>query len=134
MGKTILAIVCVFVARTLMNMLFYGMLAADHFKELQAAHPGIFREVVPAYVATDLVFAVIFVSFLGKILATFGGGVAGGVKIGIYVALLGAVLGDVYMYFGVTYMSPGMVVADMAYGLIAHAILGAIGGLLLSRK
>ncbi|MCC6585111.1 MAG: hypothetical protein IT168_00200 [Bryobacterales bacterium] len=134
MGKTILAIVCVFVARTVMNMLFYGMLAADHFKALQAAHPGIFREVIPAYVITDLIFAAIFVTFLGKVLTTFGGGAGGGVKIGIYVALLGVVLGDVYMYYGVTYMTPGMTATDMAYGLIAHAIQGALGGLILSRR
>ena len=134
MGRMILAVIAVFVTRDVLNVLFYGVLSAEQFKALQAAHPGIFREVVPAYVATDLIFAIIFVLFLMKVLPTFGGGLGGGVKAGIYVALLGAVLGDVYMYYGVTYMTPGMLVADMVFQLVSHTIQGAVGGLLLSRK
>jgi hypothetical protein len=118
--------VAVFVVRVAMNFIFYGMLMADHFKTLQQAHPGIFRDVIPGFIGTDLIWSVIFSLLYALVGRALGSGIGAGVKLGIFVALLGQALGNLYMYFGTTYMSVGDVAGDSIYAVAAYAIQGAV--------
>ena len=54
-GRFVGASVAVFVFRTLLNYLFYGYLMHGRYEEMSTAHPGLFREVVPAFITLDLV-------------------------------------------------------------------------------
>ncbi len=56
-GRFVGASVAVFVVRTLMNFLFYGYAMRGRYEEMSAAHPGMFREVIPAYLVLDLISA-----------------------------------------------------------------------------
>ena len=51
-----------------------------------------------------------------------------GVKLGLLVAILSPVIGSLYQYFGVTYMSVGLMAAESIFQMIAHAIEGAVAG------
>src|SRR5229473_3022167 len=51
-----------------------------------------------------------------------------GVKLGLLVAVLSPVIGGLYQYFGVTYMSVGLMAAESVFQIIAHAIEGAVAG------
>ncbi|HXT20214.1 MAG TPA: hypothetical protein VN811_12250 [Thermoanaerobaculia bacterium] len=116
----------VFVVRTLLNYLFYGVLTHAQMEEMAAAHPGMFREVVPAFIALDLV-AAIFITFLVvKAAASFGGGIKAGVTVGILIAILSPVLCDLYQFFSVTYFPAGAVAVDSIFQLVSHAIQGAV--------
>jgi hypothetical protein len=128
-SRLVLAILAVFVVRTGMNASFYGYLMADHFRALQQVHPGLFREVIPGLVGTDLVWAAIFCFLFVKVGRSLGTGIGAGVTLGIFVALLGQALGNLYYFFTTTYMTPTDVVVDGIYALIAYAIQGAVAPL-----
>jgi hypothetical protein len=53
-----------------------------------------------------------------------------GVKLGLLVAVLSPVIGGLYQYFGVTYMSVGLMAAESVFQIIAHAIEGAVAGVM----
>lgn len=127
-GRLVGASLAVWIVRVLLNYLFYGVWKADDFAALNSAHPGIFREVIPAYIAADLVFAVIFVILFAKVASCLGGGVKAGVVLAIFVALLSAVLGNVYIFYSFTIYTGGMVVTDSIFQLVSHAISGALAG------
>jgi hypothetical protein len=129
-GRLLLTVLAVFVVRTSMNAVFYGSLMADQMRAMQQAHPGVFREVIPGFIGTDLVWAAVFCFLFAKVGGALGGGVGGGVKLGILVAILSQVLGNFYIFFSVTYFTPGNIVTDCVYALIAHAIQGAVAGLI----
>ena len=128
-SRLVLAILAVWVVRTGMNALFYGYVMADHFTALQQAHPGVFREVIPGLVGTDLVWAAIFCFFFAKVGRSLGTGIGAGVTLGIFVALLGQALGNLYYFFTTTYMTAGDVVIDGIYAVVAYAIQGAVAAL-----
>ena len=44
------------------------------------------------------------------------------------IAILSPVIGILYQFFGVTYLSAGMVATDMAFQVVAHMIVGAVAG------
>ena len=51
-----------------------------------------------------------------------------GVKLGLLVAVLSPVIGSLYRYFGVTYVSVGLITAESIFQMIAHSIEGAVAG------
>ena len=132
-GRWVLASVVVFVVRTLMNMAVYGYAFQGRFEEMKSAHPGIFREVIPAYITLDLIIAFLLTYMVAKAASAFGAGVKGGVALGLLVALLGPVFGGLYNYFSVTYIPSDFYAIDSVYQLVAHAIQGAVAAALYYR-
>jgi hypothetical protein len=128
MGRFLGAGIAVFVARFLMNFGFYGYFMRGRFEELASAHPGIFREVIPAYAAFDLVAALLIVYLFVKAGAAFGGGVKGGATLGVVLALLGPVLGSLYWYFSVTFYPSDLVAMETVFQIVAYAVQGAVAG------
>lgn len=125
-----IAVLGVFVVRSGLNALFYGMLMSDKMTALTEAHPGIFREVVPAYVTLDLVFAVLFTWLAVKTVAAFGGGLKGGVTLGLLIGVIGWLLPALYTYFSFTFYAPGDLVIECLFALVSSAISGALAVLL----
>ena len=125
-GRFVGASVAVFVVRTLLNYLFYGVLMHPRMEEMSAAHPGMFREVVPAFITLDLLAALLITWLVIKAGAAFGGGVKGGVMLGILVALLSPVLCNLYFYFSTTFYAQDLLAIESVYQIVAHAIQGAI--------
>lgn len=125
-GRFVGASVAVFVVRTLLNFLFYGYLMQARFEELNAAHPGMFREVIPAYLALDLISALLITWLVVKAGAAFGGGIKGGVTLGVLVALLSPVIGGLYYYFSTTYYPQDLLAIESVYQLVSYAIQGAL--------
>ena len=118
----------VWLVRVALNWAFYTRVIGQQSQQIAAAHPGLFREVVPGFILTDLIFAVAFTYLFVKVGAALGGGRMAGVKLGILVAVLSPVIGGLYQYFSVTYMSVGLMTAESVFQIIAHAIEGGCGG------
>ena len=118
----------VWLVRVALNSTFYTRVIGQQSQLLAAAHPGIFREVVPGLILTDLIFALVFTYLFVKVGAALGGGRMAGVKLGLLVAVLSPVIGGLYQYFSVTYMSVGLTMAESVFQIIAHAIEGAMAG------
>ena len=76
------AVVAAFVVRTVLNGLFYTQVVGAQFEHIREEHEGLFREVTPAYVAADLLFALVFVLLLAKVGKALGGGPKGGALLG----------------------------------------------------
>jgi hypothetical protein len=125
-GRFVGASVAVFVVRTVLNYLFYGLAMHGRYEQMSAAHPGMFREVVPAYITTDLIVAVLLTYLIVKAASAFGGGLKGGVTLAILLAIFGPVLGGLYWFFGVTYYPADFYAIETVYQIVTHAIQGAI--------
>ena len=125
-GRFVGASLVVFLVRTALNYVVYGQLLHGYYEEISAAHPGILREVIPAFIALDLVSAVLITWLIVKAGSAFGGGIKGGVILGILVAILSPVIGGLYFFFGVTYYPQNLLVIEVIYQIIAHAIQGAL--------
>ncbi|HLE83978.1 MAG TPA: hypothetical protein VJG13_06540 [Thermoanaerobaculia bacterium] len=125
-GRFLGAVLGVWVVRTVLNFLFYGMAMSSQHEALAAAHPGVFREVIPGFVATDLLFALLFVYLWVKTGPCFGGGIKGGVVGGAWLGVLLGVVVNLYWYFSVTFMSPTDLAIDAVYTIVALAIQGAV--------
>lgn len=125
-GRFVGASVAVFVVRTLLNYLFYGVAMQGRFEEMSAAHPGLFREVIPAFIALDLVTAVLITYLVVKAAAAFGGGLKGGATLGILIAILAPVIGSLYYFFSVTYYPIDFWAIESVYQIVSHAIQGAL--------
>ena len=130
-GRYAIASAAVFVVRDVMNVVFYSVINAPHYEQLAKDHPGMFRTVIPGYVGTDLLFALILTYLIARASGVFGGGVKGGSTIGLIVGLLMGVVGDLYMFWGVTYIAPGPMVQDMIYQTLSLVLQGALAGKLL---
>lgn len=129
-GRFFLASLVVWLVRTGINWLFYGVLTASERQEIMDAHPGVFREVIPAYIATDLLVALVFTWLVVKAASCFGGGVAGAVKLGVGVALIAAVAGNLYLFYTLTVISMQSMVIESIYQLVVYAIMGAVAAAL----
>ena len=126
-GRFVGAGVAVFIVRFLLNFLFYGVLIHPQYQAIADAHPGMFREVIPAYAVLDLIAAFLIVYFFIK--CGFGGGVKGGVTLGILLGLFGPVLATLYYFFSTTYYPTSLMGTEIVYALVAHAIQGAVAAL-----
>jgi hypothetical protein len=127
-GRFVSSGVAVWVLRVALNWTFYTKVIGARAAEISAAHPGMFRQVVPAYILTDLLFALAFTYLFVKAGTAFGGGAMAGIKLGLLVAILSPVIGSLYQYFSVTYMPIGLTSAESVFQLIAHAIEGGVAG------
>jgi hypothetical protein len=127
-GRLVGAALAVAVVRVLLNFLFYGLWMKQQADALGAAHPGIFREVIPGFIAADVVFAFVFVFLFAKCGGALGGGVKAGVVLGILVAILSPLLANAYIYFSFTIFSAGWLTTDSVYQLVSHVISGALAG------
>lgn len=125
-GRFVGAAVAVFVARFLMNYLFYGVLIHDQYQAISDAHQGMFREVIPAYAVFDLIAAFLIAYFVARAGTSFGSGIARGVTIGALLGIFGPVLGSLYYFFSTTYYPTSLLGTEIVYQLVAHAIQGAI--------
>ena len=122
--------IAVWIVRTVMNSLFYGVLVGPRFAAIAARHPGMFRTVIPAYIVADLLFAIVFTLLFTKVGAALGGGIIGGIALGLFVAILAPVIGSVYEYYSVTYLSARLHWATVIYQVFAHIMQGIIAGAL----
>lgn len=129
MGRFVAAVVAVFVVRTVLNFLFWGQYMAEQYAAVTTQWAGAFREVVPAYIVADLVFAAAFVWVWTKVGGVFGSDAKGGATYGIVVALLAAVIPSIYYYYSVTYMSTTMWATEIVYNLVAYAIIGVVAAM-----
>ena len=122
------AVVGVWIVRVALNWIFYAKIIGRQHAQISSVHPGMLRTVIPAYIATDLIFALAFTFLFAKAGAALGGGVKGGVILGVIVAVLSPVIGTLYEYYGVTYLPGTMEVAIAIFQVIAHAVEGAVAG------
>ncbi len=127
-GRFLVAVVGTWIVRVALNATFYTQVVGEQFESISSAHPGMFREVVPAYIAIDLLVAVLFVYLFAKAGAAFGGGVKGGVTLGLLVALLSPVVGNLYQFYSSTFLPAGLVGTETVFQLFAHAVQGAVVG------
>jgi hypothetical protein len=127
-GRFLASAAAVWLVRVALNWTFYTRVIGHQSQQIAAAHPGIFREVVPGLILTDLVFALVFTYLFAEVGAALGGGPMAGVKLGLLVAVLSPVIGNLYQHFSVTYLSVGLMTAESVFQLIAHAIEGAVAG------
>jgi hypothetical protein len=125
-GRFLGAVLGVWLVRTILNFLWYGMVMSSQYEALSAEYPGVFREVIPGFIATDLVFALIFVYLWTKAGACFGGGIKGGVIGGAWIGVLFGLVWNLYYFFGFTFMTATDVVIDAVYTIVAIAIQGAV--------
>jgi hypothetical protein len=125
-GRFVGAAVVVWLVRTLLNAGFYGYLMHGEYDKISAQYPGAFREVVPAFIAIDLLVAFLLVYLIVKAAACFGGGVKGAVTIAIFIAILGPIVFSLYYYFSTTYYTVNFFCIESVYQLVTHAIQGAI--------
>lgn len=125
-GRFLGAAVAVWLVRTALNAGFYGYLMHGEYEKLMADHPGMFREVVPAFIAIDLLVALLLVYLIVKAASCFGGGMKGAVTIAILVAIIGPIVFSMYYYFSTTYYTLNFFCIESIYQLVAHAIQGAI--------
>lgn len=127
-GRFLPSAAAVWLVRVALNWTFYTRVIGQQSQQIAAAHPGVFREVVPGFILTDLIFAFVFTYLFVKVGVALGGGRMAGVKLGLLVAVLSPVIGNLYQYFSVTYLSVGLMVAESVFQIIAHAIEGAVAG------
>lgn len=125
-GRYFGAVVVVWVVRVVCNWLFYGVAMSGQYQALAEQHPGVFREVIPGFIATDLLFTLIFVYLWAKAGASFGGGIKGGAITGAWIGVLFGLVGNFYHFFSTTYMTAGDVTVDAVYQIVSVAIQGAV--------
>jgi hypothetical protein len=129
-GRLVGAALVVWIVRVLLNYLFYGVWMTDQYAAMSESHPGLFREVIPAYIAGDLLFAVVFVILFAKVASCLGGGVKAGVVLAILVAILSPLLGNVYIFYSFTIYSAGMMVTDSIFQLVSHVVSGVLAAVI----
>ncbi len=129
-GRFFGAALGVWIVRVILNWTFYTQVVGNQFKQIVDAHPGMFREVILAYIITDLIFALAFAMLFAKVGAALGGGAKAGVKLGLVVAILSPVVGGLYQYYSFTFMPASLVATDMIFQVIAHGLEGAVAGVI----
>ena len=127
-GRFVLAAITVWIVRVLLNATFYSKVVGGQWQQIATAHPGMFRQVVPAYILTDLIFALSFTYLFVRVGAVLGSGVQGGVKLGILVAILSPVIGGLYHYYSVSFLPLNLMLSESVFQIIAHAVEGAVAG------
>ena len=128
-GRFVGAALAVWIVRTVLNWLFYGQYMAELTTAVSAQWEGAFRQVVPAYILTDLLFALVFVWLWTRVGSAFAAGAKGGAGYGVVIGLLAAVIPSIYHFYSVTYITYPTWVTEIVYQLVAHAILGVVAAL-----
>ena len=82
------AAVGVWIVRVALNWTFYTKVLGRQFADISSAHPGMFRTMIPADIATDPTFALAFAFLFVKVGSSLGGGAIAGIKLGLIVAVL----------------------------------------------
>ena len=129
-GRFVASAAGVWVVRTVLNWIFYTRIVGAQAEQISAAHPDMFRQVVPAYILSDLVFAVAFTYLFVKVGGALGGGRMAGVKLGLLVAVLSPVINGLYQYFSVTYLPAGLAATESVFQVVAHVVQGGVAGTL----
>jgi hypothetical protein len=134
-GRFAGAVIGVWIVRVALNATFYTQIVGRQFEQMSSAHPGMFRTVIPAYIVTDLIFALVFTFLFIKVGAALGGpalgaGVKAGTTLGVIVGILSPVLGNLYQYYSVTYLPASLAFTDSIFQVIAHAVEGAVVGVI----
>jgi hypothetical protein len=124
------AVIGVWIVRSGLNGLFYTKVVGHRYAMVTSVHPDMFRQVVPAYIVTDLIFALVFTLLFVKVGAALSDGIKGGVILGVFVGILSPVLGESYGYFSHTYIPAGLAVGNAIFQLAAHTIEGGVAGLI----
>jgi hypothetical protein len=132
-GRFAAAAVATWLVRTVLNAVFYTQIVAAQYQHVYETHPGVFREVIPAYIAADFAFAVVFVLLFVKAGEALGSGPRGGAMLGFYVGLLGPALLSVYMFYSTMYLSVGLAVSEGAFGVVNCIAAGAAAGAVYKR-
>lgn len=127
-GRYLAAVIAVWLVRGLFGWAFWGTLMAEQYAAVTAAWSGAFRQVVPAYLVADFLFALVFVWLWAKVGANFGGGIKGGALYGLVVGLFASVI-TIYYVFSVTYVSTSMWVSEIAATLLLHVVIGIVAAL-----
>lgn len=127
-GRYLAAVVAVWLVRGLFGFLFWGNYMSEQFAAATAAWSGAFREVVPAYIAADFLFALVFVWLWVKVGAAFGSGAKGGALYGLVIGLFAVVIG-IYYFFSVTYISTTMWATEIVATLVLHVLIGVVAAL-----
>jgi len=73
-GRFLACAAAVWLVRVALNWTFYTRVIGQQSQQIAAAHPGIFRDVVPGFILTDLIFALAFTYLFVKVGAALGGG------------------------------------------------------------
>ena len=129
-GRFVGAVIGVWIVRVALNATFYTQIVERQFEAISSAHPDMFRTVIPAYIVTDLIFALAFTFLFVKVGATLGGGLKAGMTLGVAIAILSPVLGNLYQYYSVTYLPAGLAFTDSIFHVIAHAVEGGVAGVI----
>ena len=129
-GRFVAAAIGVWIVRVALNWTFYTQVVGGQYQQIMEAHPGMFREVIPAYILTDLIFAVAFAFLFAKTSTALGGGVKAGVFLGVIVAILSPVVGNLYHFYSFTWLPGSMALTDSIFQVIAHAVEGAAAALI----
>lgn len=127
-GRFVGAVAGVAVVRALLNMVFYGYVMRGNWDQVLDTHPDVVREVIWGFVATDILFALIFVFLWIRVAPCLGGGVGGGARLGLIIGLFFGVVANLYLFFSFHIFSVGTISADAIYQIIAVAIQGAVAG------
>ena len=127
-SRLAIAALATWLVRTVLNYLWFGVIMHSTFQRMYDAHPGMFREVIPAFVIADLLFAAIFVVLLAKVGGSLGGGVRAGIMLGAFLAVLGPAIGAIYEYYSLTYIPAQLEIIDAIYMVVNGAVAGAVAG------
>lgn len=73
-GRFLASAAAVWLVRVALNWTFYTRVIGQQSQQIAAVHPGVFRQVVPGFILTDLVFALAFTYLFVKVGAALGGG------------------------------------------------------------
>jgi hypothetical protein len=130
-GRFIGAVIAVWLVRTLINGLYYGVYMSDTYQAMADRFPGVFREVVPAYILADLLFAAVFVWLWAKVAPTFAAGAAGGATYGVVMWLVAEVITGIYLFYSFTFMTPGMWASSLAVQLVVYLLMGVVAAALI---
>lgn len=132
-GRFLVAVIGVFVVRTGLNFLYYGVAMKEKYEALIAEYPSVFREGIAGFIVTDLLFALVLVYLWVKAGAAFGTGAQGGAIWGLWIGVLVGVVGGLYWYFSMAFYTPADYAIEAVYQVISLVIQGAVAGLIYKR-
>jgi hypothetical protein len=128
-GRYLAAVIAVWLVRMLFGFLFWGNYMAEQHAAATAAWSDAFREVIPAYLVADFLFALVFVWLWVKVGAAFGSDAKGGALYGLVIGLFSVVTG-IYYFFSVTYISTTMWATEIVVSLVLHVLIGVVAALI----